>query len=669
MSESATSTVPASASRQRADGRRSRTLIVWQHGRGVRTLVVPAGREVADTEHDELTQSAGAAGPTSAEIRRFVQRVAKRSGARHVVAIAPASACVARVAALPSGADAAAQRSALALLAEGQLPARIAAHRRALGVVPGPVGAVGLMTGWLAGRSGAMELADDGSWHWIAEQACVAAVAAGAGAGAVAVSDGALGALVAAAVGSRGLAVRSSVRPESAQADTRTERARAGAELAYAACAQAGADATAGDEAARVIVSWFESRDGTTARDGEVLVLASAVRGPMAEAISRLRNASVAGAGTRAGASRSMKLTLGACAAIALALEARGADGHSGAGLAAMTSVERSREPGFGGWAARRWRGVQSPRTCGTLVAAGLGLAVLGPMGLAHVRHGIAQGRLDAIAQPGEDAADLATRSAMYEQLLQDRWPMTRLLAVLARSAPQGVELTSIRFARDSGVRVEGSGSSADVVGEFVANLNRSRLFERARSGKVERAGATGVVFELSASVARTSGVSEPADLPDFAAEPLAVRLYGEAARGTIASGASGTSDGSARPRSATSGTVGSGSAERSGERATRGGGPIAAATGEDDGGIGRGVTDRAAERPERGGEVVPTAPPPLTDEQIAAMDRGKAMKEWSERRRATQRDAASLDAPTMERLKAEIDKLKARMDATAQGG
>jgi hypothetical protein len=90
-------------------------------------------------------------------------------------------------------------------------------------------------------------------------------------------------------------------------------------------------------------------------------------------------------------------------------------------------------------------------------------------------------------------------------------------------------------------------------------------------------------------------------------------------------------------------------------------------------GGNGGGGGDRGNDRASRNSEA-PTrpaasppgeAPPPLTDEQIAKMDKPVATKEWVNRKTFPQKNP-TLDAATKSRLEEEVRKLREQMDKAA---
>jgi hypothetical protein len=124
----------------------------------------------------------------------------------------------------------------------------------------------------------------------------------------------------------------------------------------------------------------------------------------------------------------------------------------------------------------------------------------------------------------------------------------------------------------------------------------------------------------------------------DYVSQPLAVRLYGEGASNTNWD-AKADSQPSARPVRAERRPSGDDKSDDS-------------------------KADDGPEAPSRpSGSTATEVPPAVTDDQIKAMDFNTSMKAWVTRKTTLSKDK-TLDQATKDRLTAEIEKLKAQMDA-----
>ncbi|HVZ94331.1 MAG TPA: hypothetical protein VG797_07465, partial [Phycisphaerales bacterium] len=151
-------------------------------------------------------------------------------------------------------------------------------------------------------------------------------------------------------------------------------------------------------------------------------------------------------------------------------------------------------------------------------------------------------------------------------------------------------------------------------------------------SQRTDEGSSSGVSFEMSGAVAGAFGKAKGTE--DFSKETLARRMYGDAADAIV-------------------------EAERSSNEPVKS--SSGSSRGERSGGSGR------ANRNNNGGNR-PAAkpvdvPPALSDDDIAKMDRAAATKAWSERKKIAAQPG--VDAAAKDRLKSEVDKLRARMDAT----
>jgi hypothetical protein len=215
---------------------------------------------------------------------------------------------------------------------------------------------------------------------------------------------------------------------------------------------------------------------------------------------------------------------------------------------------------------------------------------------------------------------------------------MTKLTADLARLAPVGVSVESIRLDQGQRIGLRGRAESLELISTLQGSLNASGVFaessvDRQQMSEARGGSGGGFDFDISARVVRPFADVQGAQ--DFAKQTLSERLYGARASADANGEASGGSD-----------------AEGASSTRTRG----------DGAGTRRSGDSRSSSRDREPA----AAPEAVTDEQIQAMDRATAMKEWT-RRQSASRDTR-FDEATRERLKAEAEKAKARFTALKGG-
>lgn len=317
-----------------------------------------------------------------------------------------------------------------------------------------------------------------------------------------------------------------------------------------------------------------------------------------------------------------------------------------------LAGMRRSSEDRREGTLARGARWISVPGRAAAVIAAGLAVCMLAPMGFAWARMKVVESKLEAIGPARDEREALRREAALYRQMEQSRWPMTKLLADVSNATPVGVVVESLTIEKDgsSGVMMKGRADNAEQVTALQKNLGESGVLGGVQMTSVEADGS-GVSFSLSAKVVSARSASKVKD--DFAKRTLQDRIYdvsgailagavpteapavvsedeedgnSVAASGNGGGGSGGGGNGGTvtpRPRS--------GEGTRSGESATSG------------------ETNKASKPLE--------VPPPLTDEQINAMDKSTATKEWALRRAAAQRKETSTDDRA--RLEAEVKKLE----------
>jgi hypothetical protein len=252
---------------------------------------------------------------------------------------------------------------------------------------------------------------------------------------------------------------------------------------------------------------------------------------------------------------------------------------------------------------------------------------------MAWGRSAVLRARAAEIEQKSGGRDELEKRAALYRQLEQSRWPMAKLLNDVSGAAPVGITLQNLRLAPGQGLSVHGTAKSQELVTQFQAALNKTKVFGKASVTRTEFKEA-GVEFDLVAEVANAFANVQNAE--DFAAKPLAVRLYGE-----------GASNDSVEDRPMRQPRT---------RRGERGAGANDART-----------PDPASADRRPAATASDAVPPPVTDEEIAKMDRAAAIKGWTSRKSYVQKHP-TLDAATRQRLGEEEQKMRARADALKGG-
>jgi Tfp pilus assembly protein PilN len=269
-------------------------------------------------------------------------------------------------------------------------------------------------------------------------------------------------------------------------------------------------------------------------------------------------------------------------------------------------------------------------RRAAVVLAAAIGLLLFGPWALAGLRLAVLGVKSEGLSERIRELDLAGKREAMYRQAETLRWPMTKLLADFSRAAPVGITVEALSISPDQGLSVQGRADSQETLNTLLETLNATRVFTNTRINRQESA-VSGVEFQLTAAVSNPHGRSSAGE--DFASRPLAVRLYGEGASNTTTPVALDrpppTNGGASRAISA--------SPRPARERAE----------------------PAPVPNPSIGGASAGDAvPPPLTDEQIAAMDRRAAMTEMVRRRTYPQRNR-DLEASVRSRLEDEVRRIQ----------
>ncbi|HEX2839465.1 MAG TPA: PilN domain-containing protein [Phycisphaerales bacterium] len=472
--------------------------------------------------------SSAAPGVQIVEARKFsaadkggVAAMCERLRVSHIVRVAPADACTARAATVPAG-DVPGMLAAAALLAEGELPADVPAHRRAGGVLPMQKTGVRpvLLTAWLRDES-QPRIADKIDESWTTPMAALAALRGSATAAVLA--RPAQNAACILVTGDAATAARVIIE----DAD----------------------DADAWREAIADAIAESASASGTPVPDVDAEAVLS-ITGGFDDLRSRAPGAKIDDAWLADHAA-----ALGA-AMIALDVPAGVAP------LAALYAVApKERVPApvrLATWMSR-------PAVAWTVGIAAAILLVAGPWALARQRAVVSTSKAAQLDDAKSQTKDLSLRAAMYEQLEASRLPMTKILADIAGATPVGVTIEDARITVEQGVTLRGVAKSRELVNELEKNLGSTRVFRNIKQNRNESKAGGGAEFDLSAQIEPSQVHLPVKPKEDFATTNLAVRLHGPSASNTnIPVGAKREAPRTSRSSSRSSGSSASDSVDTS---------------------------------------------------------------------------------------------------------
>lgn len=540
-------------------------------------LAVLALREAGDARRPVDTLECAADSTT--ELRTWLQA----RGVTRLIRIVPLRQSLCKVASLAAVPDEAALAQSTSLMAEAALPQSVAWFRRAGGPLPPNVGGA-ILTAWI-GRHTAPRLSELPE-TWITPHAALAAMWDGKGFALY--SDRADGCAALLLAGPAGAVARLLVEAPADPAPWGAMLKTAVAETAHAAGVNTPPPDLSGD--------------------GLVLDAAS---------VAKLREEI-----TCASDSDRWLNTFGLCAGAILAATSRRESVRALANLHAAEPPRQRTKPEI----AVEWLG--NPVNAWLTAIVCVLLAVALPWGFAFGREKVLQARAAKFEKFSGGVGDIEKQGALYRQLDQSRWPMTKLLTDVSRAAPAGITAINLRLAIGQPLNLHGSAPSADLVNEFQARLTKTKVFGKVTVGRVEAKG-DGVEFDLSADVSQPTLPVTGAE--DFASpgKTLAERLYG-----------AGASNLAVAPKSDSSSRGG----HRDSDRASREGSGAASSSSSDE------------------------LPPPASDADVAKMTGIELLKGWTGRQAYMQKHP-ELDASTKQRLTDERDKMKARSAELRQKG
>ena len=269
-------------------------------------------------------------------------------------------------------------------------------------------------------------------------------------------------------------------------------------------------------------------------------------------------------------------------------------------------------------------RDLSRPRRAAVVIACAVAALVLVPMASAWARLKYLEGKARD-AKLEQRLSDAERRVGFYQLLRERRWPMSKLLAEIAATAPAGIEIEALELTPNEAISIRGRAEKPDLVASFRENLSKTRVFSQLATPSVES--GDGVRFTITARVTGNAAMFD-ADWPnDYTQVSLGKKLFGDEWREPAIASAEQPEDDTSfdRPR-----RRGNGAASRSDGSSTT-------------------LAPSAA--------FVP--PAPLSDADIAQMDKTTAMKEFGARKAAA---ARATDPEVKARLNAESEKARQRM-------
>jgi hypothetical protein len=127
---------------------------------------------------------------------------------------------------------------------------------------------------------------------------------------------------------------------------------------------------------------------------------------------------------------------------------------------------------------------MRTPRTAGTMVAAALAFAFVGPVIVNGARLVILRWSHPNLESVVAAANITEHRNQQYRVLAKESWPMTKLLADIGAAAPLGIVLEQIRIDHGEPIRIKGhatprgGASAADLITRMKAHLQASKIFD-----------------------------------------------------------------------------------------------------------------------------------------------------------------------------------------------
>ena len=421
-----------------------------------------------------------------------------------------------------------------------------------------------------------------------------------------------------------------------------------GAALAIAADRAGGslcALATAGGKAAARTMNedgddgpvWAGAVAGAVAQVSRAVGTQPPSIGTGAEAASCARLLSPAGAVVRAAPGvRGVSAEQGWLDQFGVALGAALAFSSAGPGARPLLSMVGSRPVPHVPAMARVAQWMSSPRKAAAIFLLCVGAMLLWPLGVAWARLEMLSRQAQRVGTDDSVVTEARQQSDFYRLLFKKRWPMTKLLGDLTASLPVGITFEELTLEYNQKVQITGTAESAQVLTEWREALDKSRVFDEVLVKNAQATNTQSGTFKITARVAQpllVLGSTEKAGESVLVVKPTTQAPATEPSR-LPAPERRAESPADTRSANAAKG--------RTGTRAAKGD---------------RGDAEKAS---------ADAIPPPLSDEEIARFDFSAAIREFGLRGKASKTVSEPVAA---ERLKAEVEKLRARLDALRGSG
>ncbi len=276
-------------------------------------------------------------------------------------------------------------------------------------------------------------------------------------------------------------------------------------------------------------------------------------------------------------------------------------------------------------WFSKPVRGIATIAACLTIMLAW-------PLGVAYARYTILSEQAKT-AGTDDSAVTEARRQADLARMLKDRrWPMTKLLSDLTATMPAGITLESLDIqSGNPKVQINGTADTSTAVSEWREALDKSRVFDQALVTQIEATTNQPGKFVMNVRVAQQLLVIGSAD------KGLESVLL-------------------VKPPSATPPPTSE--PDRPADKRASGGDKA------DKPAANKGRNNRNA-KPEKDAVAADGAPAPISDDEIAQLDRSAAMREFAARNKASK---SATDPAVVERLKAEAAKCQEQMKRAGGG-
>ena len=300
---------------------------------------------------------------------------------------------------------------------------------------------------------------------------------------------------------------------------------------------------------------------------------------------------------------------------------------------------------------------LSSARRATTIVAVCLLIVLFGPWLISGLRVGVLSLKLPELDRSLEQAGQAEMQLAMYRELKDHAWPMTKLLADVACSTPESIDIEQIlirhgeRIAISGRARKDGDRTAQQVMALLQRNLHNTGVFSQIYLNWGDPNNFDSYEFSLTAAVVNPYRIHDyPVEL-DYGRWTLAERLYGDGQPPDAEALLTEIED-ALPPKKTVTPTAADVPPSANGSRPARKRG-LNGMSGSRTGSGGAGF--RGSDRGGSGGAIPMSQdiPEPITAEEVARMDLAEANEARGRIAQAIQQ--ARLDDETKQRLRAEF--------------